>query len=115
MKSLMAGVTVSFVAEPELAARAAASCVLLSAAARRNLRFAWEQGGAEAPRELAAALSRTVTQVANSVLKWQLLEHARASEREPATEAEILDEASDPVRRNLCRRGEGGRREIALR
>ncbi len=120
----MAGVTVSFVAEPELAARvkeaaridgvsqnqaaarAAASGVLLSAAARRNLRFALEQGGVEAQRELAAALSRAVTQVANLVLKRQLLEQARASGREPATEAEILDEASDAVRRHMERRGE---------
>jgi hypothetical protein len=116
----MAGVTVSFVAEPELAARvkeaaridgvsqsqaaarAAASGVLLSTAARRNLRFALEQGGAEAQRDLAAALSRAALQVANAVLKRQLLERAAG---EPPPEADILNEAEAAVRRYQARPG----------
>lgn len=114
----MAGVTVSFVAEPGLvarvkeaaridgvtqsqaAARAAASGVLLSPAARRSLRFALEEGGAEAQRDLATALSRAVTLVANAVLKRKLLERAQATGAGPSSEEEILEEASRAVRRH---------------
>jgi len=117
-RSVMAGVTVSFVAEPGLvarvkeaaridgvtqsqaAARAAASGVLLSPAARRSLRFALEEGGAEAQRDLATALSRAVTLVANAVLKRKLLERAQATGAGPSSEEEILEEASRAVRRH---------------
>jgi hypothetical protein len=118
---MVAGVNVSFVAEPELAdrvneaaridgvsrsqaaARAAASGVLLSAAARRSLLFTLGQGGPEARQELSIALSRAVTQVANSVIKRQLLEKALASGAGPSTEQDILDEAVAAVGRRMKR------------
>jgi hypothetical protein len=118
---MAAGVNLSFVAEPDLAARvkeaaridgvsqsqaaarAAASGVLLSAAARRSLRFALEHGGPEARHDLSIALSRAVTQVANAVIKRQLLEKARASGLEPPAEQDILDEAVSAVAHHMAR------------
>jgi hypothetical protein len=118
---MAAGVNLSFVAEPELAervkeaaridgvsqsqalARAATSGVLLSAAARRNLRFALDQGGAAARHDLSTALSRAVTQVANAVIKAQLQAQATASGVVPPAEQDILHEAVDAVRRHTKR------------
>ena len=120
----MAGVTLSFVAEPELvarvketaridgvtashaAARAAAFGVLLSPAARRSLRFVLEEGGVEATRDLAVSLSRAVAQVANSVLKRQLLDQARNASLESSSEEDVLNEATAAVRRHLDGRDE---------
>jgi hypothetical protein len=117
----MAGITVSFVADPALAARvketaridgvtqsqaaarAVASGILLSPAARRNLRFALEEGGAEAAGDLAVALSRAVAQAANAVIKRKLLEQARTAQVEPSSEEDILGEATLAVRRYLGR------------
>ncbi len=119
----MAGVTVSFIAEPDLvarvkeaartdgvslsqaAARAAASGVLLSPAARRSLRFALEEGGLEAQRDLGIALSRAVTLVANAVVKRKLLERSRATGAAPSSEEEIVEEATDVVARHRERLG----------
>ncbi len=115
----MAGVTMSFVADPELAAkvkeaaridgvsqsqaaaRAVASGVLLSAGARRNLRFALEEGGVDAQRALATELSRAVVQVANDVLTRKLMERARLKDGEPPSEDDIQEEANAAVRRHL--------------
>jgi hypothetical protein len=77
--------------------------VLLSAAARRNVRFALEQGGAAARQDLSLAVSRAVTQVADAVIKRQLREKALASAAAPPTEEEILDEAVGAVDRNTRR------------
>jgi hypothetical protein len=124
---MAAGVTLSFVAAPELAdrvneaaridgvsrsqaaARAAASGVLLSAAARRSLLFTLGQGGPEARQELSIALSRAVTQVANAVIKRKLLEQAIASGVEPSPEQDILDEAVAAVGRRTERLEHSGR------
>jgi hypothetical protein len=118
---MVAGVNLSFVAEQDLAdrvkeaaridgvsqsqaaARAAALGVLLSAAARRNVRFALEQGGAAARQDLSLAVSRAVTQVADAVIKRQLREKALVSAAAPPTEEEILDEAVGAVDRNTRR------------
>jgi hypothetical protein len=109
----------SFVADPELAAkvkeaaridgvsqsqaaaRAVASGVLLSAGARRNLRFALEEGGVDAQRALATELSRAVVQVANDVLTRKLMERARLKGGEPPSEDDIQEEANAAVRRHM--------------
>ncbi len=96
----MAGITVSFVAEPPLAARvkdiarsdgvtpsqAAARAVALGAllppAARRTLRFILAEGGDEARERLTALLSKAIAQVGNAVVEQQLLARAPRSAAE---------------------------------
>jgi hypothetical protein len=81
--------------------RAVASGVLLSAGARRNLRFALEEGGVDAQRALPTELSRAVVQVANDVLTRKLMERARLKDGEPPSEDDIQEEANAAVRRHL--------------
>ncbi len=91
----MAGTTVSFVADPKLAervkeiarsdgitqsqaaARASALGALLPPAARKSFRFVLEEGGDEAQRQLATAMTKAIAQIANTVLEQQLLARAR--------------------------------------
>lgn len=91
----MAGVTVSFVADPALAdrvkeiarsdgvtpsqaaARASALGSLLPASARQTFRFILTEGGEEDQRQLAVLMAKAIGQVANMVLERQLLESAR--------------------------------------
>ena len=91
----MAGTTVSFIADPKLAARvkeiarsdgvtqsqaaarASALGALLSPAARRTLRFVLEEGGEEAQKQLAVAIAKAIAQVGNSVIERQLLARSR--------------------------------------
>jgi len=126
----VAGVTVSFVAEPGLAARvrevarvdgvtqsqaaarAVAVGVLLPPAARRSLRLVMEEGGVEDQNELAAELSRAVNIVAHGVLDRQLKELARARGGEPPSEEEILEEATNAVRRYAERKARTGSRVL---
>jgi hypothetical protein len=92
----MAGVTVSFVADPILAdrireiarsdgvtpsqaaARASALGALLPASARRTLRFILTEGGSEEQRQLAVLMAKAIGQVGSVVLERQLLESAQA-------------------------------------
>jgi hypothetical protein len=91
----MAGVTVSFVADPKLAARikeiarsdgvtprqavarASALGTLLAPAARRTLRFVLDEGGEDAQRQLAVLMTKTLALVGNTVVERQLLAHAQ--------------------------------------
>lgn len=91
MEDQVAGVTLSFVAGPALAARvkdiarsdgitpsqaaarASALGALLPAAARRTLRFVLTEGGDDAQRQLAALMTKAIAQVGNMVLERQLL------------------------------------------
>lgn len=109
----MAGVTLSFVADPVLAARvrqiaqsdgvtasqaaARASAVgaLLPASARRTLRFVLAEGGEEAQKQLAVLITKAIAQVANMVIERQLLERARTQEGE--TEEELAAQATGAV------------------
>ena len=93
----MAGTTVSFIADPKLAARvkeiarsdgvtqsqaaarAAALGALLSPAARRTLRFVLDQGGEDAQRQLAVAVAKAIAQVSNAVIERQLLARSGAA------------------------------------
>ena len=93
----MAGTTVSFIADPKLAARvkeiarsdgvtqsqaaarAAALGALLSPAARRTLRFVLDQGGEDAQRQLAGAVAKAIAQVSNAVIERQLLARSGAA------------------------------------
>ncbi len=93
----MAGTTVSFIADPKLAARikeiarsdgvtqsqaaarASALGAMLSPAARRTLRFVVEEGGEEAQRQLEVALAKAIAQVGNSVLERRLLARDRGA------------------------------------
>ena len=93
---MLAGRTVSFVADPKLAARvkeiarsdgvtqsqaaarASALGALLSPAARRTLRFVLEEGGEDAQGQLEVAIAKAIAQVGNSVLERQLLARSRA-------------------------------------
>src|SRR5260221_3184961 len=95
MEDVMAGTTVSFVADPKLAARikeiaqsdgitqsqaaarALAFGALLPTAARRALRSVLEEGGEEAQKELAVVIAKAIGQVSNRVLERQLLERAK--------------------------------------
>ena len=92
----MAGTTVSFVADPKLAARvkeiarsdgvtqsqaaarASALGALLPPAARRTLLFVLNEGGEEGQRQLGVALAKAVAQVGNAVLERQLLARSQA-------------------------------------
>jgi hypothetical protein len=91
------------ISQSQAAARAVSCGVLLSPAARRNLRFLLAEGGPDAERDLADALSRAVAQVANDAIKKQLLDQARKAGTEPPAEAAILDEAAAAVRRHRNR------------
>ena len=93
----MAGTTISFVADPNLAARikdiaksdgvtqsqaaarASALGTLLSPAARRTLRFVLGEGGEDGQRRLAVALAKAIAQVGHSVLEQQLLARSQAA------------------------------------
>ena len=114
----MAGVTVSFVADPALAdrvreiarsdgvtpsqaaARASALGALLPASARRTLRFILTEGDSEDQRQLAVLLAKAIGHIGNSVLERQLLEtaHARGLSGEEETEADIDWEAVQSVK-----------------
>jgi hypothetical protein len=118
MEVQMAGVTVSFVADPVLAdrvreiarsdgvtpsqaaARASALGVLLPASARRTLRFILTEGGSEDQRQLAVLMAKAIGQVGSMVLERQLLESARDGglSGEEETEAEIDREAVQAVK-----------------
>ena len=91
----MAGTTVSFIADPKLAARvkeiarsdgvtqsqaaarASALGALLSPAARRTLRFILQEGGEDAQKQLATAIAKAIAQIGNSVIERQLLARSR--------------------------------------
>lgn len=105
----MPGVTLSFVADPALAARvrdiarsdgvtqsqaaARASAVgaLLPASARRSLRFLLQDGGDQAQRDLAALLTRAIAQAANAAIERQLL--AAAPTAAPESEEALAEQA----------------------
>ncbi len=113
----MPGTTVSFVADPTLAARvreiarsdgitqsqaaarASALGALLPPAARRTFRFIMEEGGEDAQQLLAVVMTRAIAQIGNNVLEQQLL--ARASrlgvDQTEDTEADISHQAVDAV------------------
>ena len=112
----MAGTTVSFMADPALAAcigeiarvdgvtrnqaaaRASALGVLLSPAARRALRLVLDEGGNDARQLLAVALAKAVAQVGNRVLERQLLAHADVDGLASAeTEEEVVRSAVKAV------------------
>jgi hypothetical protein len=119
MEVAMAGVTVSFVADPALAdrvreiarsdgvtpsqaaARAAALGTLLPASARRTLRFILTEGREEDQRQLALLVTKAIGQVGNMVLERQLLESARGSglsgeeETEEAIERDAVQAVDD--------------------
>ena len=125
----MAGVTVSFVADPKLAARvkeiarsdgvtpsqaaarASALGALLPPAARRMLRFILEEGGDEAQQQLAAVMAKAIAQVGNMVVERQLLARAQALGLDPSweTEEELADEAARAVAEHRRQRGDEGR------
>jgi hypothetical protein len=118
MEVSVAGVTVSFVADPVLAdrireiarsdgvtpsqaaARASALGALLPASARRTLRFILTEGGGEDQRQLAVLMAKAIGQVGSVVLERQLLESARAGAPGGAeeTEQEIDREAVRAVK-----------------
>lgn len=115
----MAGTTVSFVADPKLAervkeiarsdgitqsqaaARASTLGALLPPAARKSFRFVLEEGGDEAQRQLAMAMTKAIAQVANTVLEKQLLARARdlgldaKAETEEAVAAKAVQAVAD--------------------
>jgi hypothetical protein len=115
MEYRMAGVTVSFVADPALAARvkdiaradgitpsqaaarASALGTLVPAAARRTLRFILAEGGEAAQRDLATLITRAIAQVGNQVLERRLLAEARpdAAVSEDAIAAEAVQAVAD--------------------
>jgi len=102
----MAGVTLSFVADPALVARvkdiartdgltqsqatarASALGVLLPASARRTLRFVLAEGGDEAQQQLAMLMTKAIAHVGNTVLERQLLARANGPGMELGTETE---------------------------
>ena len=108
----MAGITVSFIADPKLAARvkeiarsdgvtqsqaaarAAALGAMLPMVARRTLRFVLEEGGEEAQKHLASAMAKAIAQVGNSVIERQLL----ARSREPGLVQDDGSEEEDAIR-----------------
>ena len=113
----MAGSTLSFVADPTLvarikeiaksdgvsqsqaAARASAFGAMLSPAARKTLRFALEEGGAEATEQLTVAIAKAIAQVGNMVLERQLLSRGRqAGPDVDGSEEEDAKEAVDAVK-----------------
>lgn len=124
----MAGVTVSFVADPILAdrvreiarsdgvtpsqaaARAAGLGALLPATARRTLRFILTEGGGEDQRQLAVLMAKAIGQIGSIVLERQLLDSARTrglsgqgeTERETAREAvqAVKDHRRDQLNTN---------------
>jgi len=109
----MAGVTLSFVANPALvgrvkdiagsdgitpsqaAARASALGALLAASARRTLRFVLTEGGDDAQRQLAELLTKAIAQVGNRVLERQRLARAAALgvDAGAATDEALADQA----------------------
>lgn len=113
----MAGTTISFRADPKLAARvkeiarsdgvtqsqaaAQASAVgaLLPAAARRALRFVLEEGDEEAQKQLATVIAKAIGQVSNRVLEQQLLARANGLglDGTEETEKELTDRAVKAV------------------
>jgi len=92
----MAGTTVSFVADPKLAARvkeiarsdgitqsqaaarASALGTLLPPAARRTFRVVLDEGSEETLDQLAVAIATAIAQIGNMVIERQLLAHAQA-------------------------------------
>ena len=106
----MAGTTVSFIADPALAARireiarsdgvtqsqaaarASALGTLLPPAARRTLRFVMDEGGDDARRHLSAVLAKAGAQVGNQVLERQLLARADAAGLASVETEEELDQ-----------------------
>jgi hypothetical protein len=118
MEGLMAGTTVSFVADLKLAervkeiarsdgitqsqaaARASALGALLPPAARKSFRLVLEEGGDEAQRLLAVAMTKAIAQVANTVLEKQLLARAKSlgldsRETEEAVAARAVQAVAD--------------------
>lgn len=114
----MAGTTVSFIADPKLAARvediarsdgvtrsqaaarASALGALLPPAARRTLRFVLAEGGDEAQKQLTIALAKAIAQVGNSVVERQLLARSREAGliQDDGSEEEGALRAVDAVR-----------------
>jgi len=94
LEQTMPGMTMSFVADPELverlkeiarsdgvsqsqaAARAAALGALLPSAARRNVRLLLAEDGTDVQNRLAVLLSRAVAQVSNEMLQKRLVERS---------------------------------------
>lgn len=116
---MAAGVTVSFVAPPELVARlqsiasadgvsaskAASMAVmvglLLTAPARRTFRFVQNEGGQEACLQLRDRISRAVAAVGSGVLERQLLAHgAQQAEQAELSEDKMAAEAVAVVRQH---------------
>jgi hypothetical protein len=107
----MAGVTVSFVADPDLAervkqiarsdgvtasqaaARASALGTLLPASARRTLRFILAEGGEDAQQQLRVLMARAIAQVGNMVIERQLLARAQTLDLGDEDEADIAAQA----------------------
>jgi hypothetical protein len=114
----MAGVTVSFVADPvlaarvkeiaradgvtpsQVAARATALGTLLPASARRTLRFLLTEGDADAKDQLAVLVAKAIAQVGNAVLERQLL--ARAQAPEPGTDKETEEDLAEQAVRAVA-------------
>jgi hypothetical protein len=111
MEDNVAGVTVSFVADPVLAARvrqiaqsdgitasqaaarASALGALLPASARRTLRFVLAEGGEDAQRQLAVLMTKAIAQVGNLVVERRLL--ASAQERGLVSEGETEEDLAE--------------------
>jgi hypothetical protein len=106
MEDIMAGTTVSFVADRGLvervqeiakadgvsqsqaAARASAFGALLPSASRMTLRFILEEGGPVAEQELVSAIVKAIARVGNAVLERQVLADAARMGRNHGGETE---------------------------
>lgn len=107
----MAGVTVSFVANPALAAqmkeiasadgisasqavaRASALGAMLPASARRAFRRILDAGDHEAHRELAVLVARAIAQTGNNMVQRQLLKRAEKETSENMNEEALVRES----------------------